>query len=74
MQERWIPKILRSGFFDWPDIPACAGCKYYRPIYDHGHGRRPGNVCHYLLDVGESRRCDPGAGCVRRVSRGGDAL
>ncbi len=62
----------RERFFDWPDEPWCLGCKYYRPIYDHcDSNRRPGNICHYLLDEGHMRGCPFGAGCTRREPVGG---
>ena len=71
MQEKKKRAYQREGFFDWPDEPWCRGCRYYRPVYDHGPGRRrPGRICHYLLDEGRMRGCPFGAGCTRRDTGG----
>ncbi len=71
MQKKETGEPLHNGFLDWPDDPGCAGCRYYRPICDHGPaGRTVGRVCHYLLDTGHARDCGFGPGCTRREPRG----
>lgn len=71
MQKKETGEPLHNGFLDWPDEPACADCRYYRPISEHGPaGRDTGRVCHYLLDTGHCRDCPFGRGCIRREARG----
>lgn len=39
----------------------CEGCCYCRNIYIYGHIL----ACHYMLDTGEERGCDP-ANCNKK--------
>lgn len=55
-----------DAFFNWGDNPYCAGCLYYRPI-DSRNGK--GKVCHYLLDIGQSRGCPFGENCTQKKTR-----
>ena len=61
-----VSKPRGDAFFVWPDEPACAGCRHYRPLCEH-YDVRPGagRVCHYLLDTGRMRPCPFGADCTR---------
>lgn len=36
----------------------CRGCRYYRAYY------QVNTMCHYILDEGRKRPCDPGKGCT----------
>ena len=36
----------------------CIGCKYYRALY------QVNTMCHYILDEGRKRPCDPGKDCT----------
>ena len=66
MQDNVLARFRADAFFNWAPEPACMGCRYYRPIYDHGPDRKQGGmVCHYLLDTGRMRGCPFGAGCKR---------
>lgn len=45
----------------------CAGCAYWRVL---GTSQGPKLwACHYLIDTGKSRGCEPGVGCVRKAAR-----
>lgn len=41
----------------------CAGCAYYRPLYDN----RGESYCNYILDTGEPRGC-PAENCNKKIS------
>ena len=41
----------------------CAGCAYYRPLYDNGGE----SYCNYILDTGEPRGC-PAENCKKKIS------
>ena len=51
------------------NMNACAGCKYWRSL---AAGDRYAMACHYALDTGKPRGCDPGAGCDKRDSQKGE--
>jgi hypothetical protein len=42
---------------------SCDGCSHYRCI-NQSHGQK---ACHYLIDTGHRRPCDPGSGCTVKV-------
>ncbi len=58
--------MRRDAFLQWPDIPECVGCIYYRRLYECGDFSLTGMVCHYLLDTGHSRGCPPGERCNKK--------
>ena len=41
----------------------CLDCSYYQGWFDQNCG------CNYILIKGESRKCDPGTGCTKKVKR-----
>lgn len=41
---------------------SCDGCLHYRHI-NQGHEQK---ACHYLIDVGHRRPCEPGKKCTER--------
>ena len=51
-----------STLGDAKNDEACNGCVYYRTI-NQGHEQR---ACHYLIDNGKRRPCDPGIACTER--------
>lgn len=48
---------------------SCIGCKYWRPVNRSGYF----NICHYCIDTGQSRDCDP-AHCDKRVMLSEDQI
>lgn len=60
----------RALFFNWPDVPDCKGCIYYRPLCNRVHVTA-GRACHYCLDNGRMRGCPPGKNCTQKRTEGG---
>ena len=52
-----------SFFGSVENNPACEGCVYYKALCGH-HGQK---ACHFSLEVGHLRHCDPGEGCKERI-------
>nr|DAZ77264.1 MAG TPA: hypothetical protein [Caudoviricetes sp.] len=45
----------------------CVGCAYWRVL---GTSRGPKLwACHYMVDTGRMRGCEPGADCTRRAAK-----
>lgn len=44
----------------------CDGCVHWRKLVYSATGRT--SACHYCVDTGKLRGCEPGEGCARRAS------
>lgn len=45
----------------------CAGCAYWRVLSTCGGSKV--YACHYMVDTGKMRSCEPGADCTRRAAK-----
>lgn len=48
----------------------CNGCIYWRRFC--GHGENTVNACHYILDTGKKRGCDPAQCTKKKTAEAGE--
>lgn len=45
----------------------CTGCAHWRGLTSQKDGKV--YACHYMLDTGKLRGCEPGAECTRKAAK-----